>query len=281
MQTVAHSHAPHQHRYTFKKSNKLGDGANGSVYRCTKKKQPRKGQECAVKVLLIGENVPKSVRKEWPKKRYNDTFIKPLKKEATMLLKVAEMHDDSFLKILDAYEDEDRLYIVTELCKGTSLKPYMKKGVPEDAARDIVEKVCKTMAFLNSNGVAHRDLKPDNIMWDPKTEKIKIIDFGCARETKLNDMTTFQGTVSHMAPEIIKKKTNKDGFSAYTSNCDVWSLGVIMFRLLTGQPPFSGGNNANLVMESILNDTPNFDLVESKEAKAFLKKCLDKNPSTR
>lgn len=259
----------------------MGDGANGSVYRCTKKKQPREGQECAVKVLLIGENLPKSMKKALSKEMYDEMFIKPLKKEATMLLKVSEMHDDSFLKILDAYEDEDRLYIVTELCKGTSLNPYMKKAVSEEVARDIVGKVCKTMAFLNSKGIAHRDLKPDNIMWDPKTEKIKIIDFGCARETKFNDMTTFKGTVSHMAPEIIKKKTNKDGFSPYASNCDVWSLGVIAFRLLTGQRPFSGGNNQNLLMESILNDTPNFVLIESKEARAFVKKCLDKNPSTR
>lgn len=87
------------------------------------------------------------------------------------------------------------------------------------------------MAYLHAKNIAHRDIKLDNIIYDPQTELVKIIDFGFATVSK-DPLKVFCGTPSYMAPEIVAKQ------SYFGSAADLWAVGIVMFVLLTGNLPF-------------------------------------------
>jgi calcium-dependent protein kinase len=127
--------------------------------------------------------------------------------------------------------------------------------------------------------VVHRDLKPENILLDKDTEnpRVTIIDFSTATVKPLNGMLTQNvGTPYYMAPEVIK--------GSYDQKCDVWSLGVMIYVLLCGYPPFNGANK-NQIINSVLNGDFKFPAKEwgsiSKEAKDLVTKLLRYNPKDR
>lgn len=96
------------------------------------------------------------------------------------------------------------------------------------------------MNYCHNNHVAHRDLKPENILQE-KEGQIKIIDFGTASPfNREQGMNSIMGTPYYMAPEVLKGQV-------YNEKCDVWSCGVIMYVMLTGQPPFYGKNDAEII----------------------------------
>jgi len=109
-------------------------------------------------------------------------------------------------------------------------------------AAGIVEQILGAISYCHDQNICHRDLKPENLLVDDKdNDQIKIIDFGTAQiydEDKL--MNQLYGTAYYIAPEIVNGKT-------YNEKCDLWSIGVIMFILLVGSPPFDGRNDGDII----------------------------------
>ena len=111
--------------------------------------------------------------------------------------------------------------------------------MPEHIAASIVAQILAGLAFAHSKSICHRDMKPENIIYDPESGQIKIIDFGFAVISK-EKLRIFCGTPSYMSPEIVGKR------DYLGSAADVWACGAILFVLLVGQVPFKSNNEKEL-----------------------------------
>lgn len=135
------------------------------------------------------------------------------------------------------------------------------------------------MAYCHSKSICHRDMKPENILLDSKaaTNTIKVIDFGASQKfDPAKKMNQIYGTAYYIAPEILK--------SDYNEKCDVWSVGVILFILLSGRPPF-GGDNDKEILDAVKQGVFSFAGPEwksiSADAKDLIKLMLTYDPSLR
>lgn len=153
-----------------------------------------------------------------------------------------------------AVEDilDNRLAIAMTFCEGKSLKDRMKKeGLPEIVdAVNIGLQIAKGLHAAHEKGIVHRDIKPGNIMLD-KGGNVSLVDFGLARvmgETKITKTGSTMGTVAYMAPE--QAKGGKAGHQA-----DIWSFGVVLFEMLTGQMPFYG-EHLHSMLYAVINEQP-------------------------
>ncbi len=135
-------------------------------------------------------------------------------------------------------EKHSRIYMVMEWCQGRLLRQILDEGrLPQDRAIRIAIEILKALDYIHSNGVVHRDLKPENIMVD-ENDHIKLIDFGIAGDTASRrltyaNFTAMLGTPNYIAPEQVKGKRG-DG------RTDLYSMGVILYEMLTGKLPFTG-----------------------------------------
>ena len=152
------------------------------------------------------------------------------------------------------------MYLVLELCRGGELfdKIIKKKFLTEKEASNTFRVIVNAVEFLHRNGVVHRDLKPSNILYADQSEQpesLRIIDFGFAKQVRAENglLMTPCYTAHYAAPEILKKK-------GYDSACDIWSLGVSLYIMLSGRPPFK-------IQDS---DTPEILLTRINEAKINL-----------
>ena len=221
-------------------------------------------------------------------RNYKDLLfaIKTLKKEGISsyqfgLLKsevqiLSNLDHPNIVKYFGAFEDNYYVHIVMEYLKGydlykiISLKKYT--GLDEKDMCEIIQQLLKALAFIHSQNIIHRDIKPENILFANKRDysTLKLIDFGLA--TTSSKDTKSVGTPFYMAPETI------DGHS--NARSDIWSIGVIIYLMLTGKYAFQAEKGENLY-EKIKNDEIDMEpLIESQcseEAKDFICKCLKKN----
>jgi len=148
----------------------------------------------------------------------------------------------NIIKVVEAIEKEDALYIILELVTGGDLLDKMiemGEEFPEDRARVIFIQILSAVIYLHSVGIVHRDLKPENILLvNKKEDKVKLTDFGLSRIVGEGSfMQTICGTPMYVAPEVIANMGQKQP-KGYGKAVDVWSLGVILYMLLCGEPPF-------------------------------------------
>ena len=160
------------------------------------------------------------------------------------------LNHPNIVTIYDAGEEHDLAYISMEFLKGKDLAPHTKADnlLPTKKVVDIIAKVAEALDYAHEQNVVHRDIKPANIMYEPETGVVKVTDFGIARITDSSKTKTGMvlGTPSYMSPEQLAGK-KVDGRS------DLFSLGVMLYQLSTGQLPFTGESMASL-MYKIANE---------------------------
>jgi calcium-dependent protein kinase len=191
------------------------------------------------------------------------------------------LNHPNILKLYEYYFDKKNIYIITEYCEGGELFDKIKEhnsSFSEKDAAKILKAVLQAVAYCHSMGVVHRDLKPENILLEGNDfEHIKLIDFGTS--TIINKNKKFNeklGTAYYIAPEVLSKN--------YDEKCDLWSVGVIMYILLTGEPPFNGKNDDEII-HNVKTGSINFNSYilkhVSAEGKDLLKKFLERNTKKR
>lgn len=212
-------------RNHYTKEDRLGSGAFASVFRVRHKKS---------KLYYAAKSIPKSTL-DGDLRELVDTEIKIL----------TEIKHPNCCNLVEYFESEKKIYLIQELMRGPTLYEYIStsEDLSEWHVAVCIQKICKALKYLHSKGIVHRDLKPQNIMFAlPKSEdknmkSLKILDFGFAKHVRSNGYTSSsRGTPRYVAPEVVFR--NKQGKIEYGTSCDMWSVGVIMYELLSGVPPF-------------------------------------------
>ncbi|KAH9514541.1 Calcium-independent protein kinase C [Bulinus truncatus] len=175
-----------------------------------------------------------------------------------------------------SFQTKERLFFVMEYVNGGDLMFQIQRArkFDEPRARFYAAEVTLALMFLHRHGIIYRDLKLDNILLDAEGH-CKIADFGMCKEgmTDGKFTQTFCGTPDYIAPEILQELE-------YDASVDWWALGVLMYEMMAGQPPFEADNEDDL-FESILHDDVLYPVWLSKEAVSILKGFMTKNPAKR
>ncbi|KAL0288136.1 UNVERIFIED_CONTAM: CDPK-related kinase [Sesamum calycinum] len=250
----------------YELGEEVGRGHFGYTCRSKFKKGELKGQEVAVKVI------PKS-------KMTTAIAIEDVRKEVKILR--ALTGHSNLIQFYDAYEDHDNVYIVMELCEGGELLDrILSRGgkYTEEDAKTVMIQILNVVAFCHLQGVVHRDLKPENFLFTSKEENslLKAIDFGLSDfvkpDERLNDIV---GSAYYVAPEVLHR--------AYSTEADVWSVGVIAYILLCGSPFWARTESG--IFRAVVKAEPTYEEQPwptlSSEAKDFVKRLLNKDPRKR
>ncbi|MDD5688587.1 MAG: serine/threonine-protein kinase [Elusimicrobia bacterium] len=208
----------------------LGRGAMGIVYLG---KDPKINRTVAIKTVRFEDDLP-----EDQIKAIKERFFREAES-------AGNLSHPNIIRIFDAGEDYDVSYIAMELLDGSDLKDKCEKGkiLPIKEALEMVAKVADALDYAHQQGVVHRDIKPANIML-LKDGTLRVTDFGIARilSSSKTQTGTVLGTPSYMSPESIAGK-KVDG------RADIFSLGVVMYELLTCEKPFNGDSIATLIYQ--------------------------------
>ncbi|XP_057983135.1 CDPK-related kinase 1-like isoform X2 [Malania oleifera] len=247
----------------YELGEEVGRGHFGYTSSAKAKKGSLKGQDVAVKVI------PKS-------KMTTAIAIEDVRREVKILR--ALTGHKNLVQFYDAYEDEDNVYIVMELCKGGELlERILSRGgkYSEEDAKVVMVQILSVVAFCHLQGVVHRDLKPENFLFTSKDENspLKAIDFGLSDyvnpDERLNDIV---GSAYYVAPEVLHRSYGTEG--------DMWSIGVIAYILLCGSRPFWARTESG-IFRTVLKADPSFDEAPwpslSSDAIDFVKRLLNKD----
>jgi len=245
------------------KSKVLGHGVNGKVKQCVNKA----GQKFALKVLKDDAKSRQEIELHWRAATCNN------------VVNIRDVFENT-------YQGQPSLLVVMECMDGGELFSRIEEsqGFSERDAAEIVAEICSAVKFLHDRNIAHRDLKPENLLFSNKGKKatLKLTDFGFAKEANNRDtLKTPCYTPYYVAPEVL-------GSKKYDLSCDIWSLGVIIYILLCGFPPFfstqglpmSPGMKKRIRLGQFDFPKPEWSEV-SDEAKNLIRGCLKTNPQER
>jgi serine/threonine-protein kinase len=251
-------------RYQIEKE--LGKGAMGVVYLG---KDPKIGRVVAIKTLALTEEFS------------GDGLTDARERFFREAESAGRLQHQGIVTIFDAGEEHDLAYIAMEFLKGRDLVDYCKGGnlLPVPVVLGIVARIADALAYAHGQNVVHRDIKPANIMYAVETDTVKVTDFGIARITDSSRTRTGMvlGTPSYMSPEQLAGK-KVDGRS------DLYSLGVMLYQMLTGVLPLRGESMAELMYKIANEKAPDIRVVrpELPEKLAHMVAlALDKRPETR
>ncbi len=242
----------------------LGSGATSTVYLAT---DPFNNQQIAIKLFDLGMLHDPNRAK---------IYRKLLMTEASLAGKLSHPH---IAKILDAVMEGDMNYVVMEYVEGTTLEQYAEVDtlLPIGTIAEIIYKCCKALEYAQYQGVIHRDIKPANILLRGDGE-IKISDFGSAAvQNQQTTQVSGVGSPAYMSPEQVKELK-------LTHQTDIYSLGVVMYKLLTGKLPFDASNNFSMIYHIINIEPPppsTFRPEAPPALDAIVKRAMEKNTAKR
>jgi len=242
----------------------LGSGATSTVFLAL---DPFSGQQVALK--LFRQDIMRDSSRAV-------AYGKLLRNEAALAGKLSHPH---IVKVYDAVVDSDLNYMVMEYVSGETLEKYGEVDhlLSISAVAEIIYKCCKALEYAQSQGVIHRDIKPANILLQGESD-IKISDFGAAIiESQQTTQVSGVGSPAYMSPEQVKE-------APLTHQTDIYSLGVTMYRLLTGKLPFDASNNFSMIYQ-IINIEPQppstYRPEITPELDAIILQAMQKDRSTR
>ncbi|XP_031495491.1 serine/threonine/tyrosine-protein kinase HT1-like [Nymphaea colorata] len=246
---------------------KIGEGGHAKVYEGL-----YKSASVAVKIVHPGGTAVESARRR-------ERFLR----EIEMLSRVQHENLVTFIGACN----EANMVIVTELLLGGSLRKYLRSLRPGclqlRLAISFALDIARAMECLHANGIIHRDLKPDNLLLTQDHKKVKLADFGLAREETLTEMMTAEtGTYRWMAPELYSTVTLRRGDKKhYDHKVDVYSFAIVLWELLTNRSPFEGMSNLQAAyaaaFKKVRPDVENLP----KELVAMLECCWAEDPNSR
>ncbi|CAD8074409.1 unnamed protein product [Paramecium primaurelia] len=239
----------------------IGQGGFGKVYKVVHKQT---GMIRAVKMIL----------KEKMKQEDEERLL-----EETAIL--MDIDHPNIVKLYEIFSDKYSYYLVSEYCEGGELFEKIKlvSILTEKEIANFMKQILSAVSYCHQKGIVHRDLKPENILFDQKHSQasIKIIDFGAS--AKLQNCEKLQkriGTPFYVAPEVLDAN--------YDEKCDIWSLGVILYILLSGYPPFMGANEQEVLIK-VKKGEYSFDPTDwgkvSNSGKDLIRRMLMYNPTNR
>ncbi|MDY7230248.1 protein kinase domain-containing protein [Hyalangium rubrum] len=263
----------------YRLRHRVGSGGMGEVFAAF---HERMEQEVALKLLS-----PDAAR--------DQQLVARFLQEGRAL---ARLQHPGVVQVLNCDQlDDGTVFLAMELLQGLSLREWMRRQpgpVPREVALALGKQVAEVMADIHAKEVVHRDLKPENVFLCPSPSvepgyRIKLLDFGIAKvppalsgsnvDTQVQTQApTFLGTATYMAPEQFRNAATVDG------RADVYSLGVMLFELLTGRPPFDSSEQVEVISMHIRAEPPS--LQEALPAtpgvfSAFVSSMLSKNPQER
>lgn len=251
-------------RYQVEKE--LGKGAMGIVYQG---RDPKIGRVVAIKTMALSQ--------EFEGEELADARERFFREAET----AGRLQHQNIVTIFDAGEEHDLAYIAMEFLKGKDLADYCKEGnlLPAAKVVSIVARVAEALAYAHRQNVVHRDIKPANIMYEPTSDVVKVTDFGIARITDSSKTKTglVLGTPSFMSPEQIAGK-KVDGRS------DLYSLGVMLYQMLTGVLPFRGDSMAELMYKIANQEAADVRIIRKDIPERLahaVALALSKRPETR
>jgi WD40 repeat protein/serine/threonine protein kinase len=257
----------------YKILGELGRGAAGVVYRALHLKLNRL---VALKVIVAGQHLSQELRQRF-------------RIEAQA---IARLQHPNIVQIFDVGEHSQFPFLSLELVEGGNLADWTggKPRPPVEAAR-IVCTLARAVEYAHGQGVVHRDLKPSNVMLgivsgQRSKRELKITDFGIARmpvagaaESRMTQTGELLGTPAYMAPEQARANPNEIGPAT-----DTYSLGAILYELLTGRPPFQGATPLDTLMQATRQDPVSISLLVPRvprDLNTICLKCLEKDPAKR
>lgn len=251
-------------RYQVEKE--LGKGAMGVVYLG---RDPKINRVVAIKTMALSQ--------EFDEDELADVKERFFREAET----AGRLNHPNIVTMYDAGEEHDLAYIAMEFLKGKDLVPQTKPGglLPLERAVSVVARVADALDYAHQNNVVHRDIKPANIMYEPESDQVKVTDFGIARITDSSKTKTGMvlGTPSYMSPEQLAGK-KIDGRS------DIFSLGVTLYQMVSGQLPFVGESMAQLMFKIANEPAPDISAIKPDLPPALvavIEKSLVKDPAQR
>uniref|UniRef100_A0A6P6Y8S5 Calcium-dependent protein kinase 3-like n=1 Tax=Dermatophagoides pteronyssinus TaxID=6956 RepID=A0A6P6Y8S5_DERPT len=238
----------------------LGHGVSGVVRLAEHRESAEK---YAIKTLSISAS---NLKKAYMSRNEVDTYL--------------QLDHPTIVRLVDVFEDAEKVYIVMEFSSGNELYDQLinEKFLDEYRAKKLILQMLECVVYCHNKRICHRDIKLENWVYsNQKLNLVKLIDFGFSRTFSSNvPMTAMHGTIYYVSPEVM------DG--CYREKCDIWSIGVILYMVLSGKPPFTGNADYQILLR-IKNNLYDFKgpvwNKVSAEAKEFIKLLLQPSPAER
>ncbi|WP_436853663.1 Stk1 family PASTA domain-containing Ser/Thr kinase [Staphylococcus caeli] len=246
----------------YEVAKKLGGGGMSTVYLAEDTILNRK---VAIKAISIPNGEKEETIKRFEREVHNLT----------------QLSHDNIVNVFDVTEDDENFYLVMEYIEGPTLSEYIQKNQPiaPETALNFTNQIIEGIKHAHDTKIVHRDIKPQNILVD-KNKTLKILDFGIAKalsETTMTQTNHVLGTVQYLSPEQARGESTDNG-------TDIYSIGVVLFEMLTGKPPFSGETAVSIAIKHIQDPMPNISDNRSDVPQALsnvVLKATEKDKSER
>lgn len=246
------------------------EAGRGAMSRVHEAVDTRLGRRVALKVLTVPPYLSDDQCEQ---------LITRIKREARA---ISRLSHPNIVTIYDVGEQEGLHFLVMEYLDGQTLRQRLDSGaLPLAEAADLLDQVADALDAVHSQGVVHRDIKPSNVMLlpgrtSPGNGQVKLMDFGVARQADDTTVTSVGMTVgspAYMAPEQVRGEPS-------TAASDIWSLGVLLYEMVAGRPPFSGQSIPAVLYQVTYEEPPPLPQVSPAVQKVLLR-ALEKDPNRR